>query len=53
MRRLHPECSDSDSSGPSSPADFLLREEPEDEEEEDEEERDGEEDEDQDEGYSE
>jgi hypothetical protein len=54
MRRLHPECSDSDSSGRSLPANILLREEPEDEEEEDEEEHDGGgKDEDRDEGYSE
>ncbi len=53
MRRLHPECSDSESSDRSLLADILLREEPEDEEEEDEEEHDGGEDEDGDEGYSE
>ena len=54
MSRLNPECSDSDSSDRSLPADILLKEEPEDEEEEDEEEHDGGgEDEDQDEGYSE
>ena len=53
MRRLNPECSDSESSDRSLPADILLREEPEDEEEEDEEEHDDGEDEDGDEGYSE
>jgi len=35
MRRLHPECSDSESSDRSLPSDILLREEPEEEEEED------------------
>ncbi len=39
MRRLNPECSDSESSDPSLPADLLLREEPDDEEEEDEDDR--------------
>jgi len=55
MRRLHPECSDSESSDRSLPADILLREEPEDEEEEDDrkEEDDEEDDDDGDEGYSE
>jgi hypothetical protein len=57
MRRLHPECSDSESSDRSLPADILLREEPENEEEEEEEDDDehhgGEEDDDGDEGYSE
>jgi hypothetical protein len=54
MRRLHPECSDSESSDRSRPADILLREEPENEEEEDDEEHHGgEEDDDGDEGYSE
>jgi hypothetical protein len=54
MRRLHPECSDSESSDRSLPADILLREEPENEEEEDDDEHHGgEEDDDGDEGYSE
>jgi hypothetical protein len=57
MRRLHPECSDSESSDRSLslPTDILLREEPEDEEEEDDrkEEDDEEDDDDGDEGYSE
>jgi hypothetical protein len=55
MRRLHPECSESESSDRSLPADILLREEPEEEDEnaEDEEEHDGGEDEDRDDGYSE
>jgi hypothetical protein len=54
MRRLHPECSDSESSDRSLPADILLRKEPENEEEEDDEEHDGdEEDGDGDDGYSE
>ncbi|MGA8506660.1 MAG: hypothetical protein WB762_13730 [Candidatus Sulfotelmatobacter sp.] len=54
MRRLHPQCPDSESSDGSLPADILLREEPEDEEEEDEAEHDGGgDDEDGDEGYSE
>jgi hypothetical protein len=53
MRRLHPECSDSESYDPSLPASILLREEPEDDEEDDEEEHDDGEDEDGDEGYSE
>jgi hypothetical protein len=54
MSRIYPECSDSNSTGRSLPADIFLREEPEDEEQEDEEEHDsGEEDEDGDDGYSE
>jgi len=55
MRRLHPECSDSEFSDRPLPADILLREEPEDEEEEDDrKEEDDEEDDDcGDEGYSE
>jgi hypothetical protein len=57
MRRLHPECSDSESPDRSLPADIFLREEPEDEEEEDDEDDEehpgGEEDDDGDEGYSE
>jgi hypothetical protein len=56
MRRLHPECSDSESSDRSLPAHIFLREEPEDEEEEDEEEHYNDEDDDEDdgdEGYSE
>jgi hypothetical protein len=57
LRRLHPECSDSESSDRSLPADILLREEPEAEEEEDDrkekEEDDEEDDDDGDEGYSE
>ena len=53
MTRLNPECSASESSDHSLPADILLREEPEDDEEEDEDERHGEEDNDGDEGYSE
>jgi hypothetical protein len=54
MRRLHAECSHSEPSDRSLPADILLREEPEDEEEEDDEEHHGgEEDDDGDEGYSE
>jgi hypothetical protein len=57
MRRLHPECSESESSDRSLPADILLREKPEedddDDDEEDEEEHDGGEDEDTDDGYSE
>jgi hypothetical protein len=52
MRRLHLECSDSESSDRWLPADILLREVPADEEE-DEEEYDSGEDEDGDEGYSE
>jgi hypothetical protein len=52
MRRLHPECSESESSDRSLPAESLLREEPE-EEEEEEEEDDRKEDEDADDGYSE
>jgi hypothetical protein len=46
MRRLHPECSDSESSDRSLPAYILLREEPEDEEEEDEDEEEEDEEED-------
>jgi hypothetical protein len=56
MRRINPECLDSERSDRSSPADILLREEPEDEEEEDEDEEEhegDEEDDDGDEGYSE
>jgi hypothetical protein len=53
MRRLHSECSDSESSDRSLPADVLLREVPADEEEEDEEEHGSGEDEDGDEGFSE
>jgi len=53
MRRLNPECSDSDSSDRSVPADILLREKSEDEEEDEEEHDGGEEDDDGDEGYSE
>ena len=56
MRRLHPECSESESSDRSLPADILLGEEPEeeddDDDEEDEEKHDGGEDEDGDDGYS-
>jgi hypothetical protein len=53
MRRLHPECSDSELFGRSLPADILLREEP--EEEEDVEKHDGGEEDDDttDQGYSE
>jgi hypothetical protein len=55
MRRLHPECSDSESSDRSLPADILPREEPEDEEEEDEgeDDRKKDDDDDTDDGYSE
>jgi hypothetical protein len=52
MRRLHPECSESESSDRSLRADILLREELEDDDD-DEEEHDGGEDEDTDDGYSE
>ena len=58
MRRLHPECSDSESSERLVAADILLREgfeeeEEDDEEEDDEDEDDEDEDEDGDDGYSE
>jgi len=52
MRKLHPECSDSETSDPSS-SDVLLREEAEDEEEDDEKGNDEEDDGDGGEGYSE
>ena len=52
MRRLHPECSDSESSDGSLPPDIPLREEPEEDDDDDEEEHDGGEDEDGDDGYS-
>jgi hypothetical protein len=54
MRRLHPECSDSELFGRSLPADILLREEPEEEEEEDGYDRkEDDDDDDRDDGYSE
>ena len=53
MTRLNPECSDSESSDPSLPADILLREEPEDEEEDEEKDNEEKDDDDGDEGYSE
>jgi len=57
MRKIHPECADSDIYGRSIAADVLLRQEPQEEEEEEEDEGDGNESDDDDEededGYSE
>ena len=53
MRRIHPECSDSDTSGWSIAAEIRLRQEPDEEEEEEDDDKEDDDEEDADDGYSE